>query len=127
MNGGGNADGSAVRTWFGTRSLVRSNRKEGRADEHPPVGAVFPYDTIDEAVALANDSDYGLSATIYGDNDQARESAPRLRVGTVMINGWVSRRDHVSGGFKASGMGRESGEDGVREFLETQYIAWPVG
>jgi acyl-CoA reductase-like NAD-dependent aldehyde dehydrogenase len=43
-----------------------------------------------------------------------------------MVNGWVARRDHVSGGFKDSGMGRESGEDGVREFLETQYIAWPV-
>jgi aldehyde dehydrogenase (NAD+) len=104
-----------------------SNRSEiARNELFGPVGLIFAYDSIDDAVGLANDSDFGLAATIYGDPGQARTLAPRLRVGTVMINGWVSRRDHVSGGFKHSGMGRESGEDGLREFLETQYIAWPV-
>jgi aldehyde dehydrogenase (NAD+)/betaine-aldehyde dehydrogenase len=104
-----------------------SNRSEiARNELFGPVGLIFAYDSIEDAVGLANDSDFGLAATIYGDPGQARTLAPRLRVGTVMINGWVSRRDHVSGGFKHSGMGRESGEDGLREFLETQYIAWPV-
>jgi acyl-CoA reductase-like NAD-dependent aldehyde dehydrogenase len=42
-----------------------------------------------------------------------------------MINGWIPRQDKAGGGFKMSGMGREIGEEGVREFLETQFIAWP--
>ena len=115
--------------WYMNPTVVTavSNRSEiARNELFGPVGVVFAYDSIDDAVGLANDSDFGLAATTYGDPDQARAVAPRLRVGAVMINGWVARRDHVSGGFKHSGMGRESGEDGLREFLETQYIAWPV-
>ena len=91
-----------------------------------PVGVVLPYRTLDEAISIANDSKYGLAATIYGDVDQALEIAPRLRVGTVMVNGWVPRRDQVSGGFKMSGIGREMGDDGIKEFLEAQFIAWPL-
>jgi aldehyde dehydrogenase (NAD+) len=126
--GGGRPD--ITHGWYMNPAVLSglSNTSElARNELFGPVGVVFAYDSIDEAVALANQSDYGLSATIYGDQAMARDLAPRLRVGTVMINGWVGRRDHVSGGFKNSGMGRESGEDGVREFLETQYVAWPVG
>ena len=43
-----------------------------------------------------------------------------------MINGWLPRKDRTAGGFKQSGMGREVGEGGIREFLETQFVAWPI-
>ena len=127
VGGGGRPD--IPHGWYMNPTVLTavSNHSEiARNELFGPVGLIFAYDSIEDAVGLANDSDFGLAATIYGDPEQARTLAPRLRVGTVMINGWVSRRDHVAGGFKHSGMGRESGEDGLREFLETQYIAWPV-
>jgi aldehyde dehydrogenase (NAD+) len=115
--------------WYMNPTVITdvSNRSEiARTELFGPVGLVFPYDSVDEALHLANDSEYGLSATIYGEPEVARALAPRLRVGTVMINGWIGRRDQSSGGFKSSGMGREAGEEGVREFLEAQYVAWPI-
>jgi aldehyde dehydrogenase (NAD+)/betaine-aldehyde dehydrogenase len=115
--------------WYMNPTVIAdvSNRSEiARTELFGPVGLVFPYGSVAEALDLANDSDYGLSATVYGEPEVARALAPRLRVGTVMINGWIGRRDQSSGGFKSSGMGREAGEEGVREFLEAQYVAWPV-
>ena len=117
------------RGWYMNPAVITdvpAQSEIARTELFGPVGLVFAYDTIEHAVVLANDSEYGLSATVYGDVDEARSIVPRLRVGTVMINGWVGRRDQSSGGFKASGFGREAGEDGVREFLETQFVAWPV-
>jgi len=125
--GGGRPD--LPHGWYLNPTVITgvSNQSEiARTELFGPVGLVFPYDSVEEAVAMANDSEYGLSATIYGDPAAARTLAPRLRVGTVMINGWIGRRDQSSGGFKASGMGREAGEEGVREFLEAQYVAWPI-
>jgi len=124
--GGGRPD--MPRGWYLNGALVGevTNKSEiAREELFGPVGVVLPYRTVDEALAIANDSDFGLAATIYGDSVAARELAPRLRVGTVMINGWIPRQDKAGGGFKMSGMGREIGEEGVREFLETQFIAWP--
>ncbi|WP_075834936.1 MULTISPECIES: aldehyde dehydrogenase family protein [unclassified Rhodococcus (in: high G+C Gram-positive bacteria)] len=114
--------------WFMNGALVGgvTNKSEiAREELFGPVGVVLPYQTVEEAISIANDSDFGLAATIYGDIATARGIAPQLRVGTVMINGWIPRQDKAGGGFKMSGMGREIGEEGVREFLETQFIAWP--
>jgi aldehyde dehydrogenase (NAD+) len=93
-----------------------------------PVGVVLPYDTVDEAVELANGVQYGLAANVYADDvDAARSLAGRLRAGLVTINGGGALRpDGVFGGFKASGIGREHGEWGIREFLEPQHVQWPV-
>ncbi len=124
--GGGRPD--MPRGWYMNGTLVGNvtNKSEiAREELFGPVGVVLPYSTVDEAVAIANDSDFGLAATIYGDPSAAKALAPRLRVGTVMINGWIPRQDKAGGGFKFSGMGREIGEEGVREFLETQFVAWP--
>lgn len=88
---------------------------------------MLPYDDVDEAVALANDTVYGLAANVYGDADRARQVAPRLQAGLVTVNGGGALRpDGVFGGFKASGIGREHGEWGIREFLEPQHVQWPV-
>jgi aldehyde dehydrogenase (NAD+)/betaine-aldehyde dehydrogenase len=86
---------------------------------------LLPYDEVDEAVALANESDYGLAAAVYGEEDEAIALAVRLRAGAVTVNGGGEMRpDAPMGGFKLSGVGREMGEDGVREFLEPQHVQW---
>ncbi|MFF2111611.1 aldehyde dehydrogenase family protein [Rhodococcus koreensis] len=124
--GGGRPD--IERGWFMNAALLAgldNSAEICREELFGPVGVVLPYNTIDEAIELANDSQYGLAATIYGDADTAKEISPRLRVGTVMVNGWIGRPDQSSGGFKASGIGREMGAQGVLEFLEGQYVAWP--
>lgn len=93
-----------------------------------PVGVVLPYDHIDEAVQIANAGKYGLAANVYSDDlATAQALAGRLRAGLVTINGGGGLRpDGVFGGFKSSGIGREHGEWGIREFLEPQHVQWPV-
>jgi aldehyde dehydrogenase (NAD+) len=90
-----------------------------------PVLAVIPYERVDEAVAIANDSRYGLAASIISANTaQALDLAKRLRVGTVSINGASNLRFSPFGGFKESGVGREGGVFGIQEFTEIQAIHW---
>jgi aldehyde dehydrogenase (NAD+) len=89
-----------------------------------PVLAVIPFDDEDEAVRLANSSEYGLSAGVYtGDVGRALRVGRRLRTGTVGINGpFVFTPGTPFGGYKASGTGREGGREGIEEFLETKTI-----
>jgi aldehyde dehydrogenase (NAD+) len=78
-------------------------------------------------VALANDSAYGLSGSVWA-IDRDRAVANRIRTGTVGVNGgiWYSP-DVPVGGYKQSGIGRESGVAGFEEYLETKSIAEPAG
>lgn len=91
-----------------------------------PVGVVVPFAGEDEAVRLANDTAYGLAANVYTpDVEHGRAVAARLRSGTVWINGGGNMRpDAPFGGFGRSGVGREIGEWGVREYLEVQHVQW---
>ncbi|MGV9742126.1 aldehyde dehydrogenase [Nocardia farcinica] len=93
-----------------------------------PVLVVIGYEGDDEAVAIANDSPYGLSGSIYG-TDPARITAvaERVRTGTLGVNGgiWYSA-DVPFGGYKQSGIGREMGTAGFEEYLETKLIATAV-
>jgi aldehyde dehydrogenase (NAD+) len=92
-----------------------------------PVGVVMTYRTLDEAIALANDSRYGLNAAVWGPTDEAMLVAQRLRSGSVAINGGGGpRADAPWGGPRESGTGREGGEDGFRDFFEVKHIQWPV-
>jgi len=92
-----------------------------------PVGIVIPFDTVDEVVALANDSQFGLNAALFGPTPEAMLVARRLRSGTVGINGGGGfRADAPWGGWRQSGNGREGGMDGFREFFETKHIQWPL-
>ncbi len=89
-----------------------------------PVLAVIPYDDVDDAVRIANDSVYGLSASVVGpDEETALEVARRLRVGTCSVNGgqWM-HMDVPFGGYKQSGIGREFGVQGFEEYLETKVL-----
>ena len=91
-----------------------------------PVAVLLPYDDIEEALAIANDSQLGLTASLFGPVEIARKLASRLRVGTVTINGGGGLRpDAPLCGYNDSGIGAEGGEDGIREFLRPQHIQWP--
>ena len=90
-----------------------------------PVAPIVAFDTDDEAIQLANDTEYGLVAYVYT-TDLARGLAvsERLEVGMVGMNrGLVSDPSAPFGGFKQSGLGREGGHEGLLEFTESQYVA----
>ena len=91
-----------------------------------PVGVVVPFSTEEEAIRLANDTAYGLAANIYTpDVEHGRKLAAQLRSGTVWVNGGGNMRpDAPFGGFGLSGVGREIGEWGIREYLEPQHVQW---
>jgi aldehyde dehydrogenase (NAD+) len=83
-----------------------------------PVLTVLPYRDIDEAVAIANDSPYGLAATVFGvDTDRAAAVAERLETGNVGINHYGSNAAAPFGGHKDSGLGTEFGPEGLDEYL----------
>ena len=89
-----------------------------------PVLGVIGYRDLDEAVAIANDSPYGLSAQVYGaDVAAATAVARRLRTGAVNVNTSVFSAYAPSGGYKQSGLGRERGPDGIRAFQEVKHMA----
>jgi succinate-semialdehyde dehydrogenase/glutarate-semialdehyde dehydrogenase len=90
-----------------------------------PVAVLVPFDSIDEAVALANDTEYGLVAYIYtGDLKTGLRVAERLESGMIALNrGLVSDAAAPFGGVKQSGLGREGSHHGIREFTEAKYIA----
>jgi aldehyde dehydrogenase (NAD+) len=92
-----------------------------------PVLCIIPVDSDDEAVAVANDSPYGLSGAVWADtDDHGVEVARRLQTGQVMVNGGRFNALAPFGGYKTSGNGRELGRAGLDEFLETKAIQLPA-
>lgn len=93
-----------------------------------PVAPVIAFDDEDEAVRLANDTEWGLVGYVFTqDVDRALDISERLEVGMVGLNtGLVSNPAAPFGGVKQSGLGREGGRVGIEEFLEYKYIATPV-
>ncbi|MGP4101211.1 aldehyde dehydrogenase family protein [Nonomuraea sp. KM90] len=87
-----------------------------------PVLSVIPYADEDEAVAIANNSIYGLSGSVFGEPDHALAVAKRMRTGQVMVNGGEFNLTAPFGGYKQSGNGRELGRFGLEEFLEAKAI-----
>jgi acyl-CoA reductase-like NAD-dependent aldehyde dehydrogenase len=88
-----------------------------------PVTAVIPYDGIDEAVAIANDSPFGLACSVYSrDLGLAHTVARRIRAGSVAINMAGVSLTQPFGGYKQSGWGKECGLEGISEFLQIKQI-----
>lgn len=87
-----------------------------------PVLVVITYKTLDEAIELANDSDYGLSGGVVGPKDEAIEVARKLRTGNIMINDSARTPKAPFGGYKQSGLGRENGVYGLEDYLEIKAI-----
>jgi aldehyde dehydrogenase (NAD+) len=97
-------------------------------EQFGPVGSVLPYDNVEEAIAIANDSLYGLNANVFGPIPEALAVARRIRSGNVTINGGGRIRPEAPwGGYGRSGIGRESGDEGFREYFEVKHIQWPLG
>jgi succinate-semialdehyde dehydrogenase/glutarate-semialdehyde dehydrogenase len=90
-----------------------------------PVAALIPFDSVDEAIALANDTEYGLVAYVYtSDLKTGLRVSERLESGMIALNrGLVSDAAAPFGGVKQSGLGREGSHHGIREFTEAKYIA----
>lgn len=89
-----------------------------------PVAPIVPVGSTDEAIALANDTAYGLMSYAYtGDLDEGLTVSERLQFGMVGLNtGLVSNPAAPFGGVKASGLGREGGPEGINEYLEIKYV-----
>jgi len=104
--------------------LVKDNQATvAREEIFGPVLVMIPYDTVDDAVAIANDTPYGLAAYVSGgDPDGTRAVAARLRAGQVNINGAAPDLMAPFGGFKQSGNGREWGDHAFGEFLEVKAL-----
>jgi aldehyde dehydrogenase (NAD+) len=102
---------------------VRNDMTIAREEIFGPVLAILPFDSEEEAVAIANDTPYGLAAYVWsGDPARARRVAARLRAGSVQINGAKMDLAAPFGGMKASGNGREHGAYGLAEFLEYKQV-----
>jgi acyl-CoA reductase-like NAD-dependent aldehyde dehydrogenase len=95
-----------------------------REEVFGPVVTVTPFDTEEEAIALANDSEYGLSAGVWtGNVKRAIRAARAIQAGTVWVNAYGSIRPEVPfGGFGQSGVGRELGEHALSAYRETKAI-----
>ncbi|MET8165792.1 aldehyde dehydrogenase family protein [Streptomyces sp. NPDC005329] len=98
-----------------------------RTEFFGPVGVVIPFATDEEAVRIANDSPYGLAGAVWSaDTVAAYDIASRLRTGAVTINGGSAGVNPRAafGGYKQSGLGREWGEFGLEEYLQTKTVSW---
>ena len=90
-----------------------------------PVLCIIKYETEEEAIAIANDTEYGLAGYIQGEKVHAHEVAKKIRAGQVIINGGARGTGAPFGGYKSSGNGREHGRHGLEECLETKAVIAP--
>lgn len=105
---------------------VRNDMRIAREEVFGPVLSLIPFDTEEEAIAIANDTPYGLAAYVQtGDAKRAERVASRLKAGMVHINGGPHRYGSPFGGYKQSGNGREGGKFGLEDFLEVKTIHRP--
>jgi aldehyde dehydrogenase (NAD+) len=128
---GGGRPAGLDRGWFVEPTLfvdVENRMTIAQEEIFGPVLAVLPYDDESDAVRIANDSDYGLSGSVWTqDVERGIDIARQVRTGTYGINqfGTIDLRNPF-GGFKASGVGRELGPEGLSAYLETKSIVLPA-
>lgn len=105
---------------------VRSDMRIAQEEIFGPVVSVIPYRDDADAVRIANDSNFGLSGTVFtGDVERGTRVARQVRTGNVSINGLQLDPRIPFGGYKQSGVGREGGPEGLSEYLETKAIYLP--
>jgi len=109
-------------------SGVDNSMRIAREEIFGPVLAVIPYDDTDDAVRIANDSEYGLAGSVWtGDVDQGLDIARRVRTGTYGVNQYTMDFIAPFGGYKGSGLGREFGVEGLSHYVELKSIVPPAG
>jgi len=128
---GGNKPAHLPRGFFVEPTLfgnVRNDMRIAQEEIFGPVLVVIPFESEEEAVTIANDSEYGLSGAVWSASEEHAVSvARRIRTGTLGINGgnWFAP-DSPFGGYRQSGVGREMGLEGFAEYLETKTIGIPA-
>jgi aldehyde dehydrogenase (NAD+) len=124
--GGGRSGGALAQgNWVEPTLFADVDNKSRLAQEEifGPVLCVMPFDTEDEAVRMANDSPFGLAGTIYTrDVSRALRLSRAIRAGAIGVNGYSVMPNSPLGGFKNSGLGRESGWAGVESFTESKTV-----
>lgn len=123
---GGGRPKATNRGWFVEPTIfadVDNAARIAREEIFGPVLAVIPYDGEDDAVRIANDSDFGLGGSVWSaDSAHALELARRVASGTVGVNGYMPSLGAPFGGIKASGLGREFGPEAVGSYQQTKSI-----
>jgi aldehyde dehydrogenase (NAD+) len=129
VTGGSHASGHD-RGWYVAPTVfadVDPGMRIAREEIFGPVLAVIPYESEADAIAIANDSDYGLAGTVWtADNDHGMEVARKVRTGTYGVNMYMIDTCAPFGGYKSSGIGRELGPEGLMQYLELKSIARPA-
>ena len=101
---------------------VKNSMRIAREEIFGPVLCVITYKDIEEAIAIANDTPYGLNAAVFGNKTEAIEVTKRIKAGNVYINDGPRDVTAPFGGYKQSGIGREGGYAGLLEFTQPKAI-----
>jgi len=103
---------------------VTNDMRIAREEVFGPVLTVLTYDSVDDAIKIANDTSYGLSAGVWGSEEHALAVARQLEAGMVWVNDWhVINPAYPFGGYKESGLGREGGPHALDEYTEEKFIS----
>jgi aldehyde dehydrogenase (NAD+) len=128
---GGGRPAHLPKGWFVEPTLfvdVDNSMTIAQEEIFGPVLVLIPFDDDEDAIRIANDSVYGLAGNVYsGSLERSMAVARRIRAGTLSVNGGMGYgADLPFGGYKQSGIGRQNGNAGFDQYLETKSMAWPA-